>query len=76
MSAIASSRSRPYVSRRKRRLLSNENSPLASRFMIGVLGLLMLALIVSLGIIASSLVSSEPAALANTTAPAASLLHW
>ncbi|UOQ66328.1 hypothetical protein [Hymenobacter volaticus] len=76
MAAVASSRSRPYVSRRKRHLLSDENSTLASRFTLGVLGLLVLTLIVSLGIIASTLVTPEPTALTDTTAPTASLLHW
>ena len=59
MAAIASSRSRSYVSRRKRRLLSAGNSLLGTRFLLVFLGLLVLGLLVSLGIIATYVISPD-----------------
>lgn len=70
MSTIASSPSRPYVSRRKRRLFANDSN-LTNRSLFVLIGLLIVALIVSLGIIATQLLGPEPTALANTSAPPA-----
>ena len=76
MSAVASSPSRPYVSRRKRRLFANDSSLLGNRFLLGLLGLLVVVLLVSLGIIATHLLGAEPSTLAGTTAsPPPSLLQ-
>ncbi|GAA4390294.1 hypothetical protein [Hymenobacter koreensis] len=53
--------SRTYTSRRKRNRSSETRDILSSRAMVGLLGLLVVALIVSLGIIAS-----QPEADTNT----------
>jgi hypothetical protein len=50
---------RPYVSRRKRRRISEEVPLLSNRSMLGLLGLLVLGLIVSLGIIAVQMADPE-----------------
>gem|GEM_PF-6256677 len=66
MPAIASSPSRPYVSRRKRR--SSESNPvLGSRSIFGFLGLLVLGLLVSLGIIATQL--NDPSPIGSASEP-------
>lgn len=51
---------RAYVSRRKRRRLSEDVPLLSNRSMLGLLGLLVLGLIVSLGIIAVQIADPEP----------------
>lgn len=59
MPAVDSS-SRPYVSRRKRRRPTEEAPILSNRSMVGLLGLLVLGLIMSLGIIAVQMANPEP----------------
>ena len=48
---------RAYVSRRKRHSSTQDPSSVSSKLMFGVIGLLLLGLIVSLGVIAANLVS-------------------
>ncbi|MBO0359755.1 hypothetical protein J0X19_17470 [Hymenobacter sp. BT186] len=60
--------SRPYVSRRKRRLFATDFA-LTNRSVFALIGLLVVALVVSLGVIATQLFGNEPTALANTSAP-------
>lgn len=56
----ADSSHRPYVSRRKRRRFSEDVPLLSNRSMLGLLGLLVLGLIVSLGIIAVQIADPDP----------------
>lgn len=68
MPPVANSSRRPYVSRRKRRRLSAFLSKVSSKVTLGLLGLLLVGLVVSLGVIAFTLVrGNEPEA----TAPVA-----
>ncbi|KUG05999.1 hypothetical protein [Solirubrum puertoriconensis] len=56
--------SQPYVSRKKRyrrRTVTEVKSVLSTRTTLGLLGLLVLALLISLGVIAASLVSDNSA---------------
>ncbi|RYU78723.1 hypothetical protein [Hymenobacter persicinus] len=55
----AASSHRPYSSRRKRRRSSSTSPKLSSNFTMGLLGLLLVALVVSLGIIAFSMSGKE-----------------
>ncbi|WP_143436354.1 hypothetical protein [Hymenobacter crusticola] len=57
MSAHPSASTRPYVSRRKRRSAAQDPSAASNKLTFGLLGLLVLGLLVSLGIIATHLVS-------------------
>lgn len=66
MSAVASSAHRPYVSRRKRRRFSEEAPLLSNRSMLGFLGLLILGLLVSLGIIVAQLGDSDAISLQSS----------
>ena len=51
---------RPYVSRRKRRSAAQDPSSVGNKLTFGLIGLLLLGLLVSLGIIATHLVSPTP----------------
>jgi len=60
MSAPAPTRTRPYVSRRKRRSADQDPSSVGNKLTFGVIGLLLLGLLISLGIIATHVVSPTP----------------
>ncbi|WP_324673893.1 hypothetical protein [Hymenobacter sp. GOD-10R] len=57
MSAHTPTSTRPYVSRRKRRSVAQDPSSASNKLTFGLLGLLVLGLFVSLGIIATHLVN-------------------
>ena len=59
MSASSPSSSRPYVSRRKRRSSKQDMTSVSTKLTFGALGLLLLSLLVSLGVIATHLVTSD-----------------
>ena len=75
MPPVATSSRRPYVSRRKRRRISAFLSKISSKVTLGLLGLLLVTLVVSLGVIAFTLVrGNEPedvAPVAVTAGPVA-----
>ncbi|UYZ58420.1 hypothetical protein [Hymenobacter latericus] len=55
--------SQPYVSRKKRyrrRVVTESKSILGKRAVLGLLGLLVLALLASLGVIAGSMIGGNP----------------
>ena len=62
MSTIVSSHSRPYISRRKRRLFSDDGLLLGNRSLLVFLGLLVVGLLVSLGIIAAYFINFDSVA--------------
>ncbi|TLM95142.1 hypothetical protein [Hymenobacter jeollabukensis] len=58
---VSEAASKPYVSRRKRhRRRQGVKDLLSTRSVLGLLGLLVLALLISLGIIATQIDSSQP----------------
>ncbi|WP_188812077.1 hypothetical protein [Hymenobacter cavernae] len=65
MSAPTPTAKRAYVSRRKRHSSTQNPSSVSSKLMVGVIGLLLLGLLVSLGIIATNLVSPASADVAD-----------
>lgn len=65
---------RPYVSRRKRRRFSEAVPLFSNRSMLGLLGLLVLGLIVSLGIIAVQMAEPELTSQQYSAAPATTVV--
>ena len=77
MPASTPTSTRPYVSRKKRRSSSQDTSSFSSKFTFGVIGLLLLGLLVSLGVIATSFISPAPTDMADNVgvaAPASTVL--